>query len=60
MGRQEETCWRCGAEWASEEVPPTSLRVIAGSSAGTARTPVAVIAIRDAEAVPQAAAGGRR
>jgi hypothetical protein len=28
--RQEDSCWRCGAQWASEEVPPTTLRVIAG------------------------------
>jgi hypothetical protein len=30
MARQENACWRCGAKWASEEVPRTALRVIAG------------------------------
>jgi hypothetical protein len=30
MARQENGCWRCGAKWASEEVPRTALRVIAG------------------------------
>jgi hypothetical protein len=30
MARQEDACWRCGAQWASEDVPQTTLRVIAG------------------------------
>jgi hypothetical protein len=30
MARQEDGCWRCGAPWASEDVAPTTLRVIAG------------------------------
>lgn len=30
MARQEDACWRCGAQWASEDVPRTVLRVIAG------------------------------
>jgi hypothetical protein len=30
MARQEDACWRCGAQWACEEAPPTTLRVIAG------------------------------
>jgi hypothetical protein len=30
MARQEASCWRCGAQWASEDVPPTKLRAIAG------------------------------
>jgi hypothetical protein len=30
MAGQEDTCWRCGAQWASEDVPRTTLRVIAG------------------------------
>jgi hypothetical protein len=30
MARQEAACWRCGARWASEDVPQTTLRVIAG------------------------------
>jgi hypothetical protein len=30
MARQEDACWGCGARWASEDVPQTRLRVIAG------------------------------
>jgi hypothetical protein len=30
MAGQEDTCWRCGAQWASEDVPRTKLRVIPG------------------------------
>jgi hypothetical protein len=30
MARQQDACWRCGAQWASEAVPRTTLRVIAG------------------------------
>jgi hypothetical protein len=41
MGRQEDACWRCGARWASEDVPPTALRAIAG---GQRARPVAELA----------------
>jgi hypothetical protein len=30
MARQEDACWRCGALWVSEDVPRTTLRLIAG------------------------------
>ena len=30
MARQEDTCWRCGTQWVSEEEPRTTLTVIAG------------------------------
>ena len=30
MARQEDTCWRCGTQWASEELPRVRLRVVAG------------------------------
>jgi hypothetical protein len=30
MAGQEDTCWHCGAQWASEDVPRTTLRLIAG------------------------------
>ena len=30
MSRQEDTCWRCGTQWASEDAPPTTLKLIAG------------------------------
>jgi hypothetical protein len=25
MGGQQDTCWRCGAQWATEVSPPTTL-----------------------------------
>jgi hypothetical protein len=33
MARQEDTCWRCGALWASGVAPRTTLQVIAGGMA---------------------------
>jgi hypothetical protein len=30
MSRQDETCWHCGAQWATEDAP--TLRVIAGGT----------------------------
>lgn len=30
MARQQDGCWRCGAQRASEGVAPTTLRAIAG------------------------------
>jgi hypothetical protein len=32
MARQEDSCWRCGTQWASEDEPRTTLRVIAGGA----------------------------
>jgi hypothetical protein len=32
MASQEDTCWRCGTQWAGEEGPRTTLRVIAGGA----------------------------
>jgi len=32
MARQEDTCWRCGTQWAPEGEPRTTLRVIAGGA----------------------------
>ena len=32
MAAQEDTCWRCGVEWASEEGPRTTLRLISGDA----------------------------
>jgi hypothetical protein len=28
MAGQEDTCWRCGVKWGSEETPQTTLRLI--------------------------------
>ena len=33
MARQEDSCWRCGTRWASEDGPRTTLTVIAGGAA---------------------------
>jgi predicted amidophosphoribosyltransferase len=32
MARQEDTCWRCGTQWASEDGPRTTLKVITGGA----------------------------
>jgi hypothetical protein len=32
MARQEDACWRCGTEWAPEEAPRTTLRLIPGDA----------------------------
>ena len=32
MARQEDTCWRCGARWAADDAPRTTMRVIAGGA----------------------------
>jgi len=39
LARQEDTCWRCGTQWASEGEPRTTLRVIAGGGRGVADAP---------------------
>jgi hypothetical protein len=54
MARQEEKCWRCGIQWASEDGPRTALRVIPGGApadaAGAPQPRVAAMAIGDARA----------
>jgi hypothetical protein len=52
MAGQEDACWRCGGQWASEEAPRTTLRVIAG---GRLLPPAAELA--QAWAVPDADVG---
>jgi hypothetical protein len=32
MAAQEDTCWRCGARWATEDTTPTRLLVIPGAA----------------------------
>ena len=39
MARQENACWRCGTQWASEDGPRTTLKVIPGRCARTGRGP---------------------
>ena len=52
MARQEDTCWRCGAQWTFEEAPRTTLRAIPG---GRLLSPAADAA--QAWAVPDAGIG---
>jgi hypothetical protein len=52
MARQEDACWRCGAQWASEDAPRTTLRAIAGGR----RVPPAAEPAQ-AGAVPDAGVG---
>jgi hypothetical protein len=49
LARQEDTCWRCGTQWASEDEPRTTLTVIAGGAPAQDR-PAPAIAVA-AEAV---------
>ena len=57
MARQENTCWRCGTQWASEDGPRTTLTVIAGGAQGGDR-PDAAIAIAASDADRWANEGG--
>lgn len=48
MARQQDACWRCGTDWATEEQPRTPLRVISGGAVAptgeTTWTAVAAVA----------------
>jgi hypothetical protein len=35
MARQDDSCWRCGTQWASEAGPRTRLRLIVGGASDT-------------------------
>lgn len=58
MARQEDTCWRCGTQWASDDEPRTALRVVHGgvatrvAGAPRRRIPATVVAA-DARAVTE-------
>ncbi len=58
MARQEDTCWRCDANWVARDEPRMRLRVTPGGplaqrqAARQARTPAPVA--RDARAASQA------
>jgi hypothetical protein len=58
LGRQEDTCWRCGTYWAAEDEPRTALRVIPGGastqSAGAARAGSLSMVESDERAATQA------
>jgi hypothetical protein len=32
MASHQDTCWRCGAQWATEEAPRTTLRLASSTS----------------------------
>jgi predicted amidophosphoribosyltransferase len=44
LARQEDTCWRCGTQWATEEAPRTTLRVIPGGAQARPEPAIAVAA----------------
>jgi hypothetical protein len=47
LARQEGTCWRCGTQWAAEDGPRTTLKVIAGGAGAQVadRPPPPLIAV---------------
>ena len=49
MARQEDTCWQCGAQWASEDGPRPALWVISGAGARVGDAPEPGIAAARAE-----------
>jgi hypothetical protein len=49
MARQEDTCWLCGTQWAAEDGPRTTLKVITGGAqAGDRPEPAIAVAARAA------------
>ena len=46
--RQDSACWSCGTRWADEDVPETTLRVIAGGAAPLGAAPMPACAHVDA------------
>ena len=60
MARQADACWQCGTDWASEEAPPTTLKVIhGGASAPVADAPRQTIAAAAAALAAEAATADR-
>jgi predicted amidophosphoribosyltransferase len=49
MARQEDACWQCGTQWASETPPPIRLKVVPGGASDARLDPL-----------PRAATGGRQ
>src|SRR5688500_1227610 len=50
MARQEDTCWGCGARWAADDAPRTTMRVIAGGApthVAVAPDPRTAVAVAD-------------
>ena len=49
MARQEDACWRCGTQWAFEDGPRTTLRVLTGGAqVGGSPDPAIAVAARAA------------
>ena len=42
MAVHQDACWRCGAQWASEEAPRTTLRLAHSASVGRGRNAIDV------------------
>jgi hypothetical protein len=38
MASGTESCWRCGVQWAQEDEPPTTLRLVTGGAANRSRS----------------------
>jgi predicted amidophosphoribosyltransferase len=38
MARQENACWRCGANWVTEDDPTTTLRLVSAGAYADARS----------------------
>jgi hypothetical protein len=48
MARQEATCWRCGTQWASEDRPRTTLKlIVGGAQAEDGLRPAIAVAVSD-------------
>jgi hypothetical protein len=60
MARQEDACWRCGAQWAAEDAPRTKLRAIAGGRLPPAADPAQTRAAPDAGVGSEAVAVAAR
>ena len=52
MARQDDACWSCGTAWATEEEPPTRLRVLTGGAADPTRDKPVYAAAAAAVALP--------
>jgi predicted amidophosphoribosyltransferase len=44
------SCWRCGVAWATEEQPPTTLRLVPSAPPASDPLPAEVTALQAAEA----------
>ena len=60
MARQEAGCWNCGTRWADEDIPKTTLRVIAGGAVDADRWTIDGGSLEPDTATPVHAARARR